>query len=386
LNWLTQKFELSRGGGAHNVRPMEGLRGFAVFLVFLVHFVVQMEPWLTQGTPFFAFTSALFAIGNVGVDLFFVLSGYLIYGSLMSRRQPFLRFMSRRVERIYPTFAVMFAAYVALSFMFPAESKIPSPPGAGLVYLLQNFLLLPGIFPVKPMIVVAWTLSYEMFYYLAIPLVVGLFGLRGRGPVWRMVFFVAIAAALAAWCAANGGPVRLIMFISGVVLFEAMNRFPAWSPSSAAGLVALGVGLLSTLLPWNGNAGIALKICILFVTFAVLCWVCFRTPLSWLPRTFSWTPLRWLGNMSYSYYLIHGLALKFGFLVLAKLVMPAAHGAWLFWALLPPMFMLSLIPSALLFLCIERPFSLAPKRKAGGGTPAAPGVAQLDAAAARSRP
>ena len=37
--WLSRRFELSRHGSAANVRPMEGLRGFAVFLVFVVHYV-----------------------------------------------------------------------------------------------------------------------------------------------------------------------------------------------------------------------------------------------------------------------------------------------------------------------------------------------------------
>jgi exopolysaccharide production protein ExoZ len=43
-NWLAGQFESFRGGERHNVRAMEGLRGFAVFLVFLVHYVTFMQP------------------------------------------------------------------------------------------------------------------------------------------------------------------------------------------------------------------------------------------------------------------------------------------------------------------------------------------------------
>ena len=46
MEWLTQRFELSRGGEGQNLRPMEGLRGFAVFLVFLVHYVALVKPWI----------------------------------------------------------------------------------------------------------------------------------------------------------------------------------------------------------------------------------------------------------------------------------------------------------------------------------------------------
>ena len=125
MNWLMRTFELSRGGRAHNVQPMEGLRGFAVFLVFLVHFTTLVKPWLAETTVVFAFAQSLHTVGNAGVDLFFVISGYLIYGSLISRPQHFLHFLARRVERIYPAFVAVFAVYLILSFVFPTENKIP---------------------------------------------------------------------------------------------------------------------------------------------------------------------------------------------------------------------------------------------------------------------
>lgn len=90
----------------------------------------------------------------------------------------------------------------------------------------------------------------------------------------------------------------------------------------------------------------------------MLCFACFRDPTGWLLRAFSWTPLRWLGNMSYSYFLLHGLALKGAFLALTTVLPVASHGAWFFWGLLPVMFSLTLIPAAVLFIAVERPFSL----------------------------
>lgn len=352
LNWLTRQFELSRGGSESNVRPMEGLRGFAVFLVFLVHFVTLVKPWLSTESRFDAFTASLHIIGNTGVDLFFVLSGYLIYGSLISRPQRFLRFMSRRVERIYPAFVAVFLAYLVLSFVFPAENKIPKGATAGITYLALNFLLLPGLFPIEPMITVAWSLSYEMFYYLAIPLVIAVFQLRSRTAMWRTIFFLSMACTTALYCAVNGGHIRLIMFISGIVLFEAVNSHRVPTPHSLLGLLALAIGLLCTILPMEGRGGSVIKVCILFGAFFTVCLACFRNPSSWLPRALSWTPLRWLGNMSYSYYLLHGLALKAGFLALSKVIPVAGHGSWLFWVLLPLMFFLTLVPTTALFLLV----------------------------------
>ncbi len=363
MDWLAQRFELSRGGGASNVRPMEGLRGLAVFLVFLVHFVTLIKPLISGSSGFLLFETSLHTIGNAGVDLFFVLSGYLIYGSLISRRQQLLRFMSRRVERIYPTFVVVFAAYILLSFAFPAEGKIPAAAAERIIYLVQNFLLLPGIFPINPLITVAWSLSYEMLYYLAIPLVIALFRLRERATVFRITFFLSLAFVTALYCALNGGHIRLIMFISGILLFEAMKIPRVPSPHSLFGLMALVAGLLCMLLPVGGSGGSVLKICSLFVAFFILCLACFRNPSGWLSSSFAWTPLRWLGNMSYSYYLLHGLTLQAAFLALSTVLHGAVHGAWLFWLLLPPMFALTVVTASALFLWVERPLSLAPRKK-----------------------
>lgn len=361
MDWLTQRFELSRGGSAHNVRPMEGLRGFAVFLVFLVHYNTLVKPWIL-GDPFLLMLSGvLHTIGNTGVDLFFVLSGYLIYGSLISRTQLFSRFMSRRIKRIYPAFIAVFSIYVILSFVFPVENKIPTPLIMGLIYLAENFLLLPGLFPIEPMITVAWSLSYEMFYYMAIPIIIELFRLRESSVFFRVLLFLSLTIVIIFYCAIYGGHVRLIMFLCGIMLYETISNKYVPALHSVIGLIALGLGLGVMLLPIAGFVGFIIKISILFIAFFILCLVCFRNPTALLPSAFSFTPLRWLGNMSYSYYLLHGLVLKAGFLVLAVLLPGASNGFWLFWILLPVMFVLTLIPTMVLFLVVERPFSLTAK-------------------------
>jgi exopolysaccharide production protein ExoZ len=364
VGWLDDTFEIGRGGAGGNVRPMEGLRGFAVFLVFFVHYTALVRPWIEASPALQALAKGLHDIGGTGVDLFFVLSGYLIYGSLIAREQPFFKFFSRRVERIYPAFAAVFLVYLALSYFFPQENKIPGPPSRGIIYLLQNYLLLPGLLPIQPMITVAWSLSYEMFYYLAIPLVIALLGLRSRRARWRIAIFLGLAWGFAVFCAFTGGPIKLIMFIAGIVLYEVMQSPLVPTPSSWESVAALGAGFLSMLVPSDGPAWLAAKEGMLFVAFFVLCLNCFRAPAEWLPQAFAWTPLRWLGNMSYSYYLVHGLALKGAFLALARALPPETVGAWIFWPLLPAMFAWTLLPSAGLFVLIERPLSLAPRRAA----------------------
>ena len=73
--------------------------------------------------------------------------------------------------------------------------------------------------------------------------------------------------------------------------------------------------------------------------------------------------------MSYSYYLLHNLALQVGFLGLGTLVPAGRYEGWFFWAVLPVMFAVTLFPTGLLFLAVERPLSLAPgaSRERGKG-------------------
>jgi peptidoglycan/LPS O-acetylase OafA/YrhL len=342
MSRLAELFELSKD--RRNL-PMEGLRGFAVFLVFMVHYTTLCEPW--TGAALRPIGGALRQMGNIGVDLFFVLSGYLIYGSLIAKEQRFGKFMLRRAQRIYPAFLAVFAVYLALSLVFPRESKIPAD--GALTYIVQNLLLLPGIFPIEPIITVAWSLSYEMFFYLTIPLLIALLLLRRWTPVQRCVLFVLFAAAISLV-----DHRRFLMFIGGILICELMKIV---RPPPAA--VAVG-GILVALASPFPQVPTQLRIALLMIGCCALCWHCFAAQ-SFVSRAFSWTPLRWLGNMSYSYYLIHGLALKFAFMIFGLLVAP---GKDLFVALLAPMFAVTLVPSALLFLLIERPFSLQTKSPA----------------------
>jgi peptidoglycan/LPS O-acetylase OafA/YrhL len=104
---------------------MEGMRGIAVFLVFLVHYIILSSNWLGWDTLTFRIASLIHNIGHTGVDMFFMLSGFLIYGSLIQKSRPFSSYLIRRMERIYPPFLTVFSLYLKLSLVFPAYSKLP---------------------------------------------------------------------------------------------------------------------------------------------------------------------------------------------------------------------------------------------------------------------
>lgn len=354
--YFTRCFEISHG--KHTGLPgMEGLRGFAVFLVFLTHYFSLSEPWLTQDSIAHFVGHSLWRIGNTGVDLFFVLSGYMIYGMLIAKPRPMIPYFRRRIERIYPTFLVVLFIYVALSMAVPNKSLLPAEMWGAAVYLAQNLLMLPGLFQIKPIITVAWSLSYEFFYYLVIPFLIIALRMRSWPRYARIVFFAIIAIGIFAYALTFQHHVRLMMFVAGILLFESPT-FRAAGLIDRIGLVAP----LAVFLAINGSddGGGLWRYVWLFFAFYLLCYAVFREE-RFTYRIFTWTPLRWLGNMSYSYYLIHGLTLNVAFVALAKLFPPSGQAPWIYWVAMVPMFAFTLIPSTILFLAIERPYSIQPR-------------------------
>ena len=214
MGWIRNNFETSHSN--HNaILSMEGVRGFAVFLVFIVHYSTQINPWLDTQSITHLVSTQLHRIGNLGVDLFFVLSGYLIYGMLIEKTRPFNKYIIQRIKRIYPAFTCVFIIYLSLSFIFPSESKIPSGL-SGLFFIIGNYLLLPGIFDIKAIITVAWSLSYEFFYYLSVPLIITALRMRAWKSVYRLYFITILSISLFLYFSYAQEHIRLIMFLPGI--------------------------------------------------------------------------------------------------------------------------------------------------------------------------
>src|SRR5271165_300667 len=151
------------------VPQLDGVRGIAILLVMLVN--------TTEKYPALHLQRA-FADGWMGVDLFFVLSGFLITGILLDAKVSqhyFRNFYIRRVLRILPLYyAVLLFMFLLVPLLRPSEAHVVferSSPWWAYPLFLQNFLVALPTQAVGPL-GASWSLAIEEQFYLIWPLVV----------------------------------------------------------------------------------------------------------------------------------------------------------------------------------------------------------------------
>ena len=375
--------------GQKRYLAMEGLRGVAILMVFLCHYDVLVRENLNLPLSVVSFGSIVGRMGTAGVDLFFLLSGLLIYRSALRPDLNYMQFIKRRAIRIYPTFLTVFAIYLILSATLPTLTKFSAQGWQLIRAVLVNLAFLPGFLDVKPIVTVAWSLSYEWYFYITAPIVVRCLRLRDWKRSNRVVLLVALAAFYITASALGpqiseivGVPiyrfhVRLVMFLAGMLVFEilesgwlsAVAHFRDWGAVAlaAAGLVVLcmievahGPGKLASIYTPRFEAMRCVVLIAIFmpVTLVALGQNHIVNALLVKPG------LRWLGNISYSYYLVHTLgidAVKV-LVVRSSFLQKTPLFSWVF--LFPLSLALSVALGLMLFLLIERPFSLRPKGEA----------------------
>jgi peptidoglycan/LPS O-acetylase OafA/YrhL len=146
------------------INSIQFLRGFAAFVVVIYH----IGGYIKRYFPVF-FLGDFFGFGFAGVDLFFVISGFIIH--FTSRNylgNPSLlgEYLKKRFMRVYPIYWIVMTSLFCLSWLMTIilQKDVFSTgyPHTFSAYL-QTYLLTPLHFAVNP---VTWTLSYELFFYL----------------------------------------------------------------------------------------------------------------------------------------------------------------------------------------------------------------------------
>lgn len=152
----------------HKLSSLQAARGLAALLVVAFHSMFINAKYI-QGD---SITPDFFVYGQTGVDLFFALSGFVMIIAFRNKfgfRGEILNFLKGRFFRIYPTYWVYFFA-VLLVFTIKPEMVNNSQNGDS--NLLSSFLLLPE--ESAPLVMVAWSLTHELWFYLVFALILQL--------------------------------------------------------------------------------------------------------------------------------------------------------------------------------------------------------------------
>jgi peptidoglycan/LPS O-acetylase OafA/YrhL len=283
-------------------QALDVLRGIAILMVLFCHYFLVVEPQAAWGNT----------LGR-GVDLFFVLSGFLISGLLFKEFKSsgyidLKRFWIRRGFKIYPAFYLF--TFTTIAFWMAVFHKFPKPIIADLLFV-QSY---------KPNIwIYTWSLAVEEHFYIILPLLLFLLLRIGKGKSnpFRIVPFISIL--LSALClygrihaylrwhewdrVAYPTHLRIDALFAGV----ALGYFGCFDPES----------FREGRRPWVLIVGLAFTFALFLLpsvaqlTFA---YMAFSFIVAWAvnqPQRKTWftRPIQWIGRYSYSIYLWQGIAM-----------------------------------------------------------------------------
>lgn len=284
-----------------HIPQLDVLRGVAVLIVMLYH-ITDLVPRLHL--------KPIFGFGYAGVDLFFVLSGFLITGILVRSKDSkryFTNFYARRALRIWPLYyLLLFFTFILLPVVHPSLKvsifKLCQPWQA-FPFFLQNLTLKRQAFDTLR---VTWSLAIEEQFYLVWPVIVWLAPRRMLKPLALSGLFLSIALR---WCVVVGLIAPLTIYMNTLTRLDGLSLgafLALWIPQAderivrLAGIVAAGLALLATaVLRWIEPGHWAFFSFVAAAFAGTLCLAITTKALSKL------TFLRYTGKISYALYLVH---------------------------------------------------------------------------------
>jgi peptidoglycan/LPS O-acetylase OafA/YrhL len=288
----------------NRLAELDALRGVAVLMVLAFHYTTRFGQLFPQ-----AASGASFPLGAYGVQLFFIISGFVIVMTL-DRSERAVDFLVARFSRLYPAY---WAAILATTALLWALAGPLEPAGAR--QLAANFTMLHGFFKVPSVDGVYWTLQVELLFYAA-SLAVFAAGLLRRTHLVALawlalsaLFYSPLWAVHIAGKPFAGLAVELLnleyapFFVIGIVFYRVYRREGAASVNYAVIAAALALIFLTQPGPIS-------------VLIAAACGVLWSLTRGGL-RAMRFRPLVFVGTISYSLYLLHQ---NIGYAVMLQLV------------------------------------------------------------------
>lgn len=296
--------------------------------------------------------------GKAGVNIFFTLSGFIIlkaHWKHIGQPAQIPNYLYRRWSRLYPLYWLLTLAFVAASLTGLGRPDFSWSP----LNLLSSFALYEFGVDATPPLQVAWTLFYEVKFYLAfvLLLVSPLLGIAAFA-VWSVAAIystVTTGAVDAGWLSP-----WMLYFMAGMLVYLASERLPRWAAWPSAALTALLV-LVYVVRPElhitysGGNILPSLLWLIPVCAFGLLAVVLAERPGERARGL--WTIL---GDASYSIYLVHSAVISVCAIVGLKLGLYDLAGGY---ALFAATFIASIAGGYVVHVALEKPLLHALRRK-----------------------
>ncbi|WP_240161021.1 acyltransferase [Burkholderia sp. Ax-1719] len=329
---------------------LEYLRFFAAFAVLAHHILEEMS-----ASPLAHVPAAIQRVGACGVDVFFVISGLVMWHTTagFSSQTSAKRFLTRRLTRIIPPYWMFLAVVIALSCSGIAYKHRP----LAAVGLVESAFLLPPTTSAGLVLGVAWTLVYEVYFYLICTAALFLpwqkYRLAFIGALIAGVPIVLSTVGATAQGEYYGNPI-VVEFLAGIFLGAVGMRLPEsssrirWMVSMACVALFYWASLVS---PDKATAGLP-------TTFR---WWAWGIPAVLLVAAFMrmedrhgrlGRTLALLGNASYVLYLTHGFWMN----VFAKAIKSGMfHHQFSLWLAVASIAGLAVASAVIVHLYVEKP-------------------------------
>lgn len=295
---------------AHRKRHFDSiqiLRGIAALAVVLFH-VSDMLMQYTDRHGLFCRLASTWHTGAAGVDLFFIISGFVMVQSTQGRFQQSgasKEFILRRVIRIVPLYWLYTSVMLILVLLpFTLKNQVFS-----VTYTVKSYMFIPAFNPASgldlPLLAQGWTLSYEMYFYAIFALLLR-FQQRFLLPAISSLFFLSVATGL--WFGTQNPILKvltsplLLEFVLGCCLARLIDTRNISSRTCYA-MIACGLTALwySQYLDYN----VELRLVVWGIPTFLLTAGCVFLEKNGDGKFSGRKILTALGNCSYSTYLIH---------------------------------------------------------------------------------
>lgn len=351
-----------KSGSQSHIQSLQSLRGLAAFMVLLRHYFICFP----LNGQFSEQVISVLLNSHAAVVVFFVLSGFVLFPSLQKislTAKSVVGFYIRRAFRIFPLLIVVTLlsyGYVKSNFSAPhltianswMSGLLPHTSSVGTISLIK---CLTGM--QSTLVPQNWTIMVEILIALVLPFVVKICSRN-----WVLNGFVFAGFATLSFVCANWGGKSLpfiyaVSFVIGMTAYRLLD-IGMFRVSPVLLLLCI-IGLLSTSTALSFATGVSTPfhdpLCSLIEGLFAGCVILGLATPNAISKHFTWTPLVWLGDVSFGVYLVHFLVIVVMARLMESILAPLSETTRSL-TLLLPVVVVSLALAQIFYSAVEKPF------------------------------